>query len=186
MDATAFIDILRAAVPDVPVEWVPSPDQPTISVPAPSLTQVALALRDGPALRFTFLADLTAVDWWPREPRFEVVYHLVSLEHRVRLRLKVRLPGDRPELRTVQAVWPAANWLEREVWDLLGIVFSEHGDLRRLLMPDDWQGHPLRKDYPVQIRLAPKTWEPLQVSEAEFRANVETDRDAREGSKPGE
>ena len=108
----------------------------------------------------------------------------MSIEHRVRLRLKVRVPGDRPEVPTVQAVWPAANWLEREVWDLFGIVFAGHHDLRRLLMPDDWEGHPLRKDYPVQIRLAPKVWEPLQVSEAEYRATLEVDRRAREGEGP--
>jgi NADH-quinone oxidoreductase subunit C len=184
MDATSLIAVLRSSLPGARLEAVGSPDQSTLDVPAAWLARVCVALRDTPALRFVFLADLTAVDWWPREPRFEVVYLLVSIEHRMRLRVKVRVPGDRPELPTVETVWPAANWLEREVWDLFGIAFSEHSDLRRLLMPDDWEGHPLRKDYPVQIRLAPKTWEPLQVSEAEFRAGLESDRRVRDERKP--
>ena len=86
------------------------------------------------------LAELTAVDFWPREPRFEVVYILVSIAHRLRLRLKVRLHGDDAHVATVSGIWPAANWLEREVWDLFGIVFDGHPDPRRLLMPEDWEG----------------------------------------------
>ena len=186
MDATSLIAILRSSLADTPLEPAASSDQPALEVPAASIAEVGLVLRDTPALRFEFLADLTAVDWWPREPRFEVVYHLASVEHRMRLRLKVRVPGDRPALPTVQGVWPAANWLEREVWDLFGIVFTGHGDLRRLLMPDDWEGHPLRKDYPVQIRMVPGTWEPLQVSEAEFHAALDADRRTRGREPAGE
>ena len=90
--------------------------------------------------------------------------------------MKIRLDGADAHLATATGVWPAANWLEREVWDLFGIVFDGHPDPRRLLMPEDWEGFPLRKDYPVQIRMKPRTGEPLQVTEAEFRANLEHDR----------
>jgi NADH-quinone oxidoreductase subunit C len=140
---------------------------------------VMRALRDRPELRFSVLAELTAVDFWPREPRFELIYILISLEHRYRVRLKVQLADDSANVATVSGVWPAANWLEREVWDLFGIVFDDHPDPRRLLMPEDWEGFPLRKDYPVQIRMKPHVSEPMQVTPEEFRANLEKDRLAR-------
>jgi NADH-quinone oxidoreductase subunit C len=137
---------------------------------------LARTLRDHPDLRFSLLVDITAVDYWPREPRFEVVYLFVSIEHSLRLRVKVPLQGASAVIATVSDLWPAANWLEREVWDLFGIVFDGHPDLRRLLMPDDWEGHPLRKDFPVQVRKGAATSMPLQVTEEEFRANLERDR----------
>lgn len=180
MEATELVRRLGDAVPDAALEPSPSVDgQTTLIASAPDLPRLALALRDHPDLRFTLLVELTAVDYSPREPRFEVVYLLVSIEHRSRLRLKLRLPGTAPEVATVSGVWPAANWLEREVWDLFGIVFSDHPDPRRLLMPEDWEGYPLRKDYPVQISMTPRTSEPLQVTERQFRENVERDRLAR-------
>jgi NADH-quinone oxidoreductase subunit C len=103
------------------------------------------------------------------------VYHLVSIPNSRRLRLKVRVP-DGGTVPTVHGVWPGAGWPEREVWDMFGIVFEGHPDLRRLLMPEDWTGHPQRKDYPVQIRKVAQTYEPLEVTEQEFRANLERDR----------
>ena len=124
---------------------------------------------------FDLLLDITAIDWCKQTPRFEVVYHLLSIQHRARLRLKVRV-GNNGSVPTVQSVWLAAGWLEREVWDMFGILIDGHNDLRRLLMPEDWEGHPARKDYPVQIRKAAQTYEPLEVSEEEFRANMERDR----------
>jgi NADH-quinone oxidoreductase subunit C len=172
-----MIDTLRALLPDVAFEPGSSVDQPTIRVSANHLREVAQSLRDRPELGFVLLADVTAVDWWPREPRFEVVYHLSSMTQR--LRLTVALEGETARLPTLQAVWPAACWLEREVWDMFGIVFEDHGDLRRLLMPEDWEGHPLRKDFPVQIRLKPSYASPLQVTEEEFRANLARDKAAR-------
>ena len=172
-----MIETLRALMPDVPLEAGASTDQPSVRVPVDRLMEVAQALRDRPELGFVLLADVTAVDWWPREPRFEVVYHLSSMTQR--LRMTVRLDGQTARLPTLQRVWPAACWLEREVWDMFGIVFEDHGDLRRLLMPEDWEGHPLRKDFPVQIRLKPKYAEPLQVTEEEFRANLARDKAAR-------
>ncbi len=177
MDPNALISSLQDAVPAAQFESAPSVDlQTTMYVSRDELPAVACALRDRPDLAFTFLADVAAVDFWPREPRFEVVYILVSIAHRRRLRVKVRLHGADPHVATVSGVWPAANWLEREVWDLFGIAFDGHPDPRRLLMPEDWEGYPLRKDYPVQIRMTPRASEPLQVTEDEFRASVTRDR----------
>jgi NADH-quinone oxidoreductase subunit C len=107
-------------------------------------------LRDEAGLKFSFLADLTAVDLYPQEPRFEVVYHLLSFETAARLRLKIRVSGENPRLPTAVPVWPSANAFEREVFDLFGIVFEGHPFLERLLLPEDWEGHPLRKDYPTE------------------------------------
>jgi NADH-quinone oxidoreductase subunit C len=180
MDVTTLIASLQEGAPGARFEPAASTDlQTTIYVSRDELPGVALALRDRPDLRFDFLAELTAVDYWPREPRFEIVYVLVSIERRTRVRLKVRLQGKDAHIGTVSGIWPAANWLEREVWDLFGVVFDGHPDPRRLLMPEDWEGYPLRKDYPVQIRMAARTTEPLQVTEEQFRANVEKDRLSR-------
>jgi NADH-quinone oxidoreductase subunit C len=156
---------------------------PTIVVPRERLVEVSLALRDTPDLRFPFLADITAVDYLPRDPRFEVIYLLASLgvdgfgDTPKRLRVKVGVPENDPRLATVSGVWPVANWAEREVYDLFGIHFDDHPDLRRVLMPEDWEGYPLRKDYPVQINQPVKTYEPLQVSEEQFVANIQAARD---------
>ena len=98
---------------------------------------------------YRYLSDVTAVDWYPAEPRFEVVYNLYCHDRKERLRLKSRIPGDRPEIASVVPVWGAADWYEREVFDMFGIQFYGHPRLRRILMPEDWEGHPLRKDYPV-------------------------------------
>ena len=184
MDASALLDALRLEVPEAAVELAPSGDaQMALFISSAHVRQVAQLLRDRPEWRFSLLVELTAVDYWPREPRFEVIYLLVSIEHRARLRLKARVPGEHPSLSTVTGVWPAAGWLEREVWDLFGIVFDGHPDPRRLLMPEDWEGYPLRKDYPVQINVPVRTSEPTQVSEAEFRANLERDRLVRRGER---
>ena len=99
--------------------------------------------------KFVRISTITAVDRYPAEPRFEVVYHLHSIERNERVRLKCRLRGDDPVIESVTGVWRGANWYEREVFDLFGIRFLNHPDLRRILMPDDWEGYPLRKDYPV-------------------------------------
>lgn len=177
MDAAALIAALQDAVPGAALEAVPSIDaQITVYASRDELTAVCGALRDRDDLRFGLLVELTAVDFHPREPRFELIYLLVSIEHRHRLRMKVRLRGDDAHVATVSGIWPAANWLEREVWDFYGIVFDGHPDPRRLLMPEDWDGFPLRKDYPVQVRMKPHVSQPLEVTEAEFRANLERDR----------
>jgi len=98
---------------------------------------------------FVRVSTVTAVDRYPAEPRFEIVYHLHSIERNLRLRLKAMLPGTDPTIESVTSVWRGAGWYEREVFDLFGVRFLNHPDLRRILMPDDWEGYPLRKDYPV-------------------------------------
>src|SRR5262245_25458730 len=146
-DATV-VSLLQGVFPDAGVEPAPTIDlQETFYVANEHALDVLRTLRDHPDLRFAFLAEITAADFWPREPRVELVYMLVSLEHRRRVRLKVRLHADRARAATASGLWPAANWLEREVWDLFGIEFDGHPDPRRLLMPEDWDGYPLRKDY---------------------------------------
>jgi NADH-quinone oxidoreductase subunit C len=177
MDSTALVALLNDAVPDASLETVPTADlHTTVYVSRDHLVPLAQALRDRNDLAFGLLAEVTAVDYWPRQPRYELVYLLVSIANRLRLRLKVRLDAEDASVATLSAIWPAANWLEREVWDLFGIAFDGHPDPRRLLMPEDWDGFPLRKDYPVQIRKTPTVSEPLQVTEEEFRRNIMKDR----------
>jgi NADH-quinone oxidoreductase subunit C len=125
-------------------------DETTIYIERSWLHEACVLLRDDPGCPFNFLSDVTCVDWFPSEPRFEVVYQLLSIPKKERVRLKVRLEGTAPAIDTVTSVWPAANYFEREVFDLFGIRFTGHPYLRRLLMPEDWEGYPLRKDYPVE------------------------------------
>jgi NADH-quinone oxidoreductase subunit C len=137
-----------------------------------------------PGLEFVAFSDVTAVDFHPhRQPRFDLVYHLVSPHRRARVRLKVGINAQEA-IETLSTLFPGAGWPEREVYDLFGIVFDGHTDLRRLMMPDDWEGHPLRKDYPVQLRKDAQTYMPLQVTEEEFKANMERDRFQRGSAKP--
>jgi NADH-quinone oxidoreductase subunit C len=117
--------------------------EPDVLIPACTL------LRDDPALAFNRLSALTAVDHWPKEPRFVMIYQLHSIANRAYLGLRVPLASQSAEIASLVPVYPAANWPEREVYDLFGIRFSGHPDLRRILLPYDWQGHPLRKDYPL-------------------------------------
>jgi NADH-quinone oxidoreductase subunit C len=129
----------------------------TVLVDRVSLPDVLRFCRDEAPLRFDMLMDLTAVDYltYPgREdtPRFEVVYHLYSVPHNHRLRIKAGVDEDDPSVPTAVPLWPIANWFEREVWDMFGLRFVEHPDLRRLLLYEQFEGHPLRKDYPVSKR----------------------------------
>lgn len=97
-----------------------------------------------------FLSDLTCADYYPRAPRFELAYHLLSHQRKERVRLKVTLEGDDASVESITSVWPSANFFERELFDLFGIHFLGHPNLKRIMMPEDWEGHPLRKDYPVE------------------------------------
>jgi NADH-quinone oxidoreductase subunit C len=184
MQSTAIIDVLSRALPAgaARFEAVESLDgMPTIYAPLDQLLEVALVLRDAPELRFAFLADAAVVDYYPRQPRFEIVYLMASPgvsgygETPKRLRMKVRVP-EGTAVPSLSSVWQSANWAEREAYDFFGLQFEGHPDLRRILMPDDWEGFPMRKDYPVQIKERVKTYEPLQVSEEEFVANMEAAR----------
>src|SRR4051794_28771724 len=182
MDSQQTLDALRASVPEGAVDAAPAADgMPAIYVAREHAPAVCLALRD--QLQFAFAPDMTAVDYHPREPRFEVVVHLVSLgippygDTPKRLRVKIKVPGADPRMPTLSGVWKAMNWAEREVYDLFGIHFDGHPDLRRILMPDDWEGHPARKDYPVQIKMTPKVYEPLQVTAQEFAATMQRNLD---------
>jgi NADH-quinone oxidoreductase subunit C len=125
-------------------------DEMTIYVPREVIRQAAALLKDDSACPFNYLSDITCVDWYPSEPRFEVVYHLLSIPHKERVRLKVRLSGENPALDSLTSIWPGANYFEREVFDLFGVRFNGHPYLRRIMMPENWEGHPLRKDYPVE------------------------------------
>ncbi len=117
-----------------------------------SLQGIMRLLRDEPGLDFEMLTDLTAVDWLGQEPRFELVYHLYSVKQNHRVRIKSRVPEQNPEIASLVSLWPSADWMEREVWDLYGIRFSGHPDLRRILLYEEFEGHPLRKDYPKEKR----------------------------------
>jgi NADH-quinone oxidoreductase subunit C len=125
-------------------------DEMTIVVGGENIREAAALLRDHADYPFNYLSDITCVDWYPAEPRFEVIYHLLSISKKDRVRLKVRLGSASPAVESLTAVWPGANYFEREVFDLFGIRFTGHPYLVRLLMPEDWEGHPLRKDYPVE------------------------------------
>ncbi len=123
--------------------------EPYLVVDAAEIVDVCRFLRDYADLKFEVLSDLTALDW-PKEEKLQVVYHLFSYSHRHQIVLKVDLSRDKPKIATVEGVWKVANWFEREVYDLFGVTFDGHGDLRRIMLPEDWVGFPLRKDYVEQ------------------------------------
>jgi NADH-quinone oxidoreductase subunit C len=174
-------------MPGVSIDDAPSADgMPSIRVDRADLVEVCRILRDHPDLQFALFVDATIADFAPARPRFEAVYHFACLGAAFsqasgaaparRLRLKVHVPDDDLRLPTLTPVYPAAGWPEREIYDLFGVLFDDHPDLRRILMPDDWEGFPLRKDYPVQIRKETSGWEPIQVTAEEFAANFRASR----------
>jgi NADH-quinone oxidoreductase subunit C len=119
----------------------------TLTIAAEEIRAAAATVQ---AAGYNFFEDLTAVDWFPSSPRFQLSYHILSHAYKERIRLRVLLEGESPSVASITPLWPAADYYEREVFDLFGVRFEEHPNLRRILMPDDWQGHPLRKDYPVE------------------------------------
>jgi NADH-quinone oxidoreductase subunit C len=143
---------LREAHSDALVETHARLGDDTAHVDADQVLDVLRFLRDAPGLEFDMLCDLTAVDYADRDPRFEVVYHLYSVARNQRVRVKASVSESHCEIASAVGLWPAANWLEREVWDLYGVRFPGHPDLRRLLLYEEFSGHPLRKDYPKRGR----------------------------------
>jgi NADH-quinone oxidoreductase subunit C len=119
----------------------------TLTIAREYLIKTAIILR---ATGYNFLEDVTCVDWYPSEPRFQVIYHILSHRLKRRLRLAVPLAGNDATVDTLTPVWPSANFYEREVYDLFGVTFAGHPNHRRIMMPEEWEGHPLRKDYPVE------------------------------------
>jgi NADH-quinone oxidoreductase subunit C len=132
-------------------------DQTTVVLNRDAVVDACEFLRDTSELTYNRLASITAVDFWPHEPRFSVIYQLYSIPHQEYLRLSIPLQEGEAELPTIEGVFLNANWFEREVFDMFGITFTGHSDLRRIIMPHDWEGHPLRKDYPLG-------WEEIQFS----------------------
>ncbi len=172
----AFIAALMAAFADAGLQLSLWLHDWTVIVPRERLTHVARFLHDDPEALFDFCSDVTAIDWPARAPqRFDVVYCLYSTTLRHRVRMKVRTSeGD--VVPSLTGVWPAANWLEREVFDMFGVRFGGHPDLRRILMPEDWQGHPQRKDYPLEgpgelILESPQEW--LRLRQAVEESEIE-------------
>ena len=143
------VDLIRTAFPEAIRDVVDAFGETTLIIESAHIAEVARFCRDTEGLEFNFLSDLCAVDYYPQEPRFAVCYHLYSIFFNRRVRLKVYLSSDDPHVPSVTELWPSANWQEREAFDLMGIVFAGHPDLRRVLLPRDWVGHPLRKDYPL-------------------------------------
>lgn len=133
--------------------------QVSVSVKRGKINGLVRWLHDDPDLSFDYLRDLCGVDYYgKKEPRFEVVYHLYSMKHAHAIRIKAQVPADDPSIETITSIYKGANWHERECFDLFGIRFEGHPDLRRILLPDDWEGHPLRKDYPLAGPSAENDW----------------------------
>jgi NADH-quinone oxidoreductase subunit C len=157
MNALNPVDAARGSLGDAVQDVIEDRGETTIVVDAAKIADICRYFRDTDGLEYNFLSDITAVDYYPQEPRFAVCYHIYSMIYNRRLRLKVSLPGDDPKIPTITTVWPAAGFQEREGYDMMGIIFEGHPDLRRILMPEDWEGYPLRKDYPLG-------YEPVQFS----------------------
>jgi len=153
VDGTIVVaDVLRTTFTDVVEEVSSAHGEDTILIRPESLRRVMELLKSDPRLQFNVLVDVTAVDYLGRSPRFEVVYHLLSIPHSRRLRIKLCVDGNEPTVDSLAHLWSSADWLEREVWDMFGIRFAGHPNLKRILMYEEFEGHPLRKDYPMRKR----------------------------------
>ena len=144
------VDALKKKFGDAIREVIEFREEITVIVDASRIFEVGEYLRSNSELAYDFLSDICGVDHLPNDPRFEVVYHLYSMKYNRRLRVKTKVSEKNAEIDSLSLIWASANWLERECYDLFGIQFKGHPDLRRILMPEDWEGYPLRKDYPLK------------------------------------
>jgi NADH-quinone oxidoreductase subunit C len=159
LDPGEIAEEIKQKFPDEVIEVTNSRDQVSIVIKRGKAFDICRYLHDEPHLSFDHLQDLTAVDYQgKKETRFEVIYNLLSIRHRHRIRLKAQVPDNDPKIRSIVPIWAGANWHERECYDMFGIVFTGHPDLRRILLPEDWEGHPLRKDYPLKGPAPEKDW----------------------------
>lgn len=146
------VEAVKGAFPEAVLDVVQFRDETTLVIHPKEIVNVCRYLRDTNGLIYNFMSDISSVDYYPdynRPGRFGVCYHLLSMLYNRRLRVKVYLPEDEPVVPTVTGVWQVANWLEREIYDMMGIIFEGHPDLRRVLLPEDWDGHPARRDAPL-------------------------------------
>ena len=149
-NASAVIDRLRAWKPESVSQVIEYRGETTIVVPPMLLLATAKQCKEDPELQFNQLSDATCVDRFPNEPRFELNYQLLSIPRLARVRLRTSVSGQPPVIDSLEPVWPGANWMEREIFDLFGIRFEGHSDLRRILLPEEFEGAPLRRDFPVE------------------------------------
>jgi NADH-quinone oxidoreductase subunit C len=149
-NANLVVECLRRWNADAVSNIVEYRGETTIVVPHKLLLATARQCKEDPALNFNMLSDATCVDRFPNEPRFELNYHLLSIPRLARIRLRSAISGQQPTIDSLEPVWPGANWLEREIFDLFGIRFQGHSDLRRILLPEDFEGAPLRRDFPTE------------------------------------
>lgn len=159
LEPTEIAEKIKETFPDDVVEITNFRDQVSVIVKKDRILKICRYLHDEPALCFDHLQDLCGVDYHgKKEPRFEVVYNLYSVRYRHKTRVRAQVTADDPSIKTVTSIWAGADWHERECFDMFGIVFKEHPDLRRILLPEDWEGHPLRKDYPLKGPELEKDW----------------------------
>jgi len=147
-----LIDLVKGKFPEIVTSSHQQHGDETVMVKRKNIVEVMRWLRDNEETAFNMIMDLTAVDNYGKKPRFEVVYHLYSVSKNHRLRVKAEVPADDPKINSLVPVWVGADWYEREVWDMYGIRFSGHPSLKRLLLYEEFKGHPLRKDYPIKKR----------------------------------
>lgn len=163
MEPGKIAEIVREAYPSEVKETREFRGQVSVTLKKENIKDIMRYLRTSPELYFDFLRDLCGVDYLgKKEPRFEVVYHLYSIKHRHMIRIKAEVPENDSYIDSVVEIWRGADWHERECYDMFGITFNGHPDLRRILLPEDWEGHPLRKDYQLKSDLGEKEWKGIK------------------------